>query len=104
VRERATEELKKHGGLVEAPLRQALEAQPALETRRRLEQLLEKLNEPVPVLAMQQALRGIETLEVMNTRDSRQLLEQLGRITPESRLIREAQTARQRLGDSPPRA
>jgi hypothetical protein len=98
IRERATQDLEKYGPLVEPELKKALEARPGLEVRKRLEKMLEKMNELVPTAAMQQALRGIETLEAMNTGESRQVLEQLGRSTPETRFTREAQVARQRLG------
>src|SRR5262249_9429641 len=47
VREKASEELEKMGGAAEFALRQALEGEPSVEVRRRVEKLLEKIKGPV---------------------------------------------------------
>jgi hypothetical protein len=101
VRERATQDLEELAALIEPALRAALAAGPAPEARRRLERLLAKLSEPVPV-AVLQALRGVEALEVMATAEARRALDALGRRLPESLLVQDARTAAQRLASQVP--
>lgn len=92
-RERATQELEKRGALVEPALRAAQNPPPPLEARRRLERLLGKLAEPVPSLLVLQGFRGVEALELIGTPEARRAVEAVGRVTPETRLSREAQAA-----------
>ncbi len=62
-RQRAAEELEAMGEPVAGLLRKALSRAATLESRRRLEQLLEKVDGAVPSGARLQALRAVEALE-----------------------------------------
>jgi WD40 repeat protein len=99
VRQQSTAELEKLGELIEPELRKALEAKPALEVRRRLGQLLEKLEGPVTSPNALRGFRAIEVLENIADRDARQVLQRLARGTPEARLTQEARASLQRLAN-----
>jgi WD40 repeat protein len=96
-RQRATEELEQLGDLAEAALRQVLGGKPSLEMRQRVEQLVQKLEEPIKDPERLRALRAIEVLEEINTPEARRLLERLAKGAPESRLTQEARAALERL-------
>jgi WD40 repeat protein len=97
VREKAERELAKMGSLVEPALRQALEAKPSLEMRRRIEMVLEKTagwsGERL------RALRALEAIEHMNTPEARQLVEALANGEPHAWLSGEARAIRRRLAE-----
>jgi WD40 repeat protein len=98
VRQRATDELEKLGDLAEVPVKRALEGKPPLEVRHRLEQIMERLltgQSPPPELL--QALRAVETLELIGTPEAAQSLELLSRGVAGARLTREARAAADRL-------
>jgi WD40 repeat protein len=97
VRRRAAEELEKLGEPVCGALRKALAGGPTLESRRRLEELLEKINRPVPVGDSLRALRAVETLEHMGSDGASKLLAELAAGAPEARLTREAKASLRRL-------
>ena len=78
-------------------LRQALAKPASLEFRRRLEQLLGKL-EGVPDADQRRKLRAVAVLELAGTAAARELLAALSGGAPEARLTRESQAALQRLG------
>jgi threonine synthase len=78
-RERAFTELKKHVDSVEAALRKALDDRPPLEKRQRLEKLVELL-EPSRNPARLFALRGVEVLERIGTKEARKVLEELAQL------------------------
>jgi hypothetical protein len=67
----------------------------SLETRRRVEQLLEKLSGLSPQRV--QAIRGLKVLERLDTAESRRLVAQLAAGQPGAWLTREAQAIRRRL-------
>ncbi len=90
VRDKATRELASLGDLVRAPLRQALAANPPLETRRRLQQLLDEMNQLQP--AQLRCLRAIDVLERIGTPGSVAILERLTQGNPESRVTTESRT------------
>jgi hypothetical protein len=93
VREAASQELEGLGTTVRPALRQALEARPSPEVRRRLERLLAR---PVwrPTSASdRRALRAVAVLERIGTTPARELLVQWGLGAPEAWLTREAQAA-----------
>jgi WD40 repeat protein len=97
VREQADADLEKLGELAVPALRKNLAAQPALDVRRRLERLLEKLDGTVTSPDRLRGLRAIAVLEQIGDRDARQLLDKLAHGTPDSRLTQEAKASLERL-------
>lgn len=96
-RQKATTELERLGDLAEPALKQILDNKPSLEVRRRVEQLLTKL-EKRPLSPVQlQVVRGVEVLEVLGTPEARKLLEELATQKPQTLLTQEAQAAIRRL-------
>jgi WD40 repeat protein len=94
VRERATKGLEALGEAAESVMQKTLKGNPALEVRRRLENLLEKL----PIGPKQlQMLRATETLEQIGSADARRVLEHLAKGMPDTRLTIEAQASLERL-------
>jgi hypothetical protein len=74
VRQRAGAALEALGEPVETPLRQALQAQPSLEQRRRIEAVLAAIAEnPCPGEVLRK-LRVVEVLELIDTKEARELL------------------------------
>jgi hypothetical protein len=98
VREQASQELERLGDVAVPALRKALEGGPELETRRRVEKLLEKLTGLSLTPEQTRQLRALEVLEGLHTAEARQLLTALGRGAPGALLTREAQAALARLG------
>jgi hypothetical protein len=100
LRDQATKELEKLGDAISGPCREALEADPAPELRRRLEKLLEKQARQMwsPSPDQLRNLRTLEVLELAGTPEARQVLQKLADGAPEARLTREAKAALQRLG------
>ncbi len=98
-REQATAQLEKWAERAEPSLRQALEQKPALETRQRIERLLDKLNaawqKPSPDCL--RTLRALEMLEHMNTPEARRFLQQLADGMAEVELTRQAKAGLKRL-------
>jgi hypothetical protein len=101
-RELATSELQKTGDGAEAALRKALQRQPSLEMRRRIEYLLERLEPPSPIRLCY--LRAIEILEHFGTTDARQLLQNLAQGSEASWLTHEARSSLERLKELSNRA
>jgi WD40 repeat protein len=97
VRTKALLELEKLGDLAIPGLQKALEAPPTLETRLRIEKLLDKLVLGPPPAAHLQQLRALMVLEMIGTREAEALLDVLGRGEPDSWLTREARAAKERL-------
>jgi RNA polymerase sigma factor (sigma-70 family) len=93
VREKAAAGLADMGEAAEPALRERLGDKPSLETRRRLEQLLERLRGA----ARHRQSRAIEILERVGDRDARLLLEEIARGLSSARLTEEAQSALRRL-------
>jgi len=98
MRAKAFAELASLGELAEAALRKPLAKPPSLELQKRINQLLEKLDETRPQRL--QSVRAIQVLELIGTAPGRQLLQTLARGTPEARLTQEAQSALLRLGQA----
>jgi RNA polymerase sigma factor (sigma-70 family) len=94
-RQRASEELEKLAEEVEPLVRKALREAPALETKKRLEQVLARLKEPGPERRRQ--LRALEVLELVATPAARELLNELAGGAPGAWLTRAAAAARDRL-------
>jgi hypothetical protein len=96
-REQAARELEKRGSLAEASLRKARAAQPSLETRRRLDALLDRLD-PTRTAEGLRMLRALEVLERMGGAEARRVLEAWAGGAAEATLTREAKAALDRLG------
>jgi hypothetical protein len=97
VREKAQADLEELGDLTEPALRKVLADKPALEMRRRVQAVLERLHAPVKQPELLRALRAVAVLEDIATPQARRLLEELAAGTPEARLTREARAALERL-------
>jgi len=96
-REAARRDLIRLGERAEMALRRALSNRPTLEVRRRIEDLLSKLEPsslpPEPL----QVLRAIEILEHIGTTEARRCLEALAKGAADARQTREAKMALDRL-------
>jgi ElaB/YqjD/DUF883 family membrane-anchored ribosome-binding protein len=99
VREKAAAELKELGDSAEPVLRQALADNPSLEVRRRIEQLLGKLDVSPERL---QKLRALEVLEHIATPEAREVLLALAQGAPKSRLTQEAKASLEQLNKRVP--
>jgi dipeptidyl aminopeptidase/acylaminoacyl peptidase len=77
VREQATAELKKIGEAAEPALHKALEGNPPLEARLRVQRLLDGLGGPLPAGERLRSVRVVEMLEQINTAEARQVLEKI---------------------------
>lgn len=96
-REEATVELTKLGERAEPALRNALSNRLSPEARRRLEQLVEKL-EGVPASPdTLRPIRAVSALEHIDTAEARQVLKSLAQGMPEARVTREAKASLERL-------
>jgi RNA polymerase sigma factor (sigma-70 family) len=100
VRERATHDLEQFNESAVPGLRKALAGDPAPEARRRLVEVLQRLESP-PNADRLRPLRAVETLEHIGTAEARQVLQTLARGAPEARLTREAKASLGRLGRVP---
>ncbi len=96
-RQRAMKSLEKLGELAVPALEKVLKAGPPLETRIRVEQLLEKLTGAVLTDDRLRLVRALEVLELVGTSEARQVLEALSRGAPGALPTREAQGALERL-------
>ena len=101
VRERATRRLGNLGEVAEPFLREGLAASSSLESRRRLELLLRRLQTPTPTPEHLRALRAFEVLERIGSGRVREVLESHAREMPAGRLGQEAQAALERLNHRP---
>jgi hypothetical protein len=99
-REQATRELAKLGGLAEPALREALAGKPSAEAKRRIEEVLQRLTEPVRDPATLRHIRAVEVLERLASDDARALLRELAQGAPGATLTREARLSLQRLKPS----
>jgi hypothetical protein len=103
VRRKAVKQLQELGDLAELDLRRVLRDHPALETRKRLEALLARVERQrwLPTGDRLRVVRAVAVLERIGTKDARRLLSDLAGGTPESRLTREARAALNRLSKRP---
>jgi RNA polymerase sigma factor (sigma-70 family) len=92
-REKAMRELEKLGESAATELHKALAGKPPLEIKRRIEQLLDKANGPEDI----RTVRALEALEMMNTREARELCAVLASGVAEARLTREAKATLRRM-------
>src|SRR5262249_3136060 len=93
VREKATQELESLGDLVVSALGKALEDRPSLEVRRRIENVLQKWDDPPPLGEKLREVRAIEVLEYIGTLDARKLLAELAQGVDSARLTKDAKAA-----------
>lgn len=93
-RESAQRELEWAGVAAAPALKNALEAAPAAEIRRRIEQLLAKLPPGKPSPAEVQALRAVEVLRRIDTPEARRLLEEAAKGAPAAYLTKAAKARR----------
>jgi WD40 repeat protein len=100
VRRKAEEELGRRVQLIEPSLRRALAANPSLEKKRRLEELLSKVNGEATE-ALLPSLRAIEILERLGTPEARRILGELAEGGVAAPLSREAGAAVERLRRRP---
>jgi WD40 repeat protein len=100
-RAKAMRELETLGDLAEPALRQALQGNPPLEPRRRMEAVLARLEAKVLTGEMLREVRAVEALETIGTAEARQVLTGLARGGPAALLTREAQASLQRLATAP---
>jgi hypothetical protein len=101
VRQRASDELDRLGGQARAALAKLLDAQPPIETRRRIESLLQKLDPPFAGPELIRGLRAVEVLERIGTPEAREVLETLAAGGPGHRLTEDARGAVERLTKQP---
>jgi WD40 repeat protein len=97
-RSKAIEELEKLGELAIPALKKTLASTVALETRRRIEPLLEKLTTGNLSVEQVRTVRAIEALEKMGTAEARELLETLSQGAAGALTTRHAQAAIDRMG------
>jgi WD40 repeat protein len=99
VRDKAEEWLRRMGAKAEPALRAALEAKPSAEVVKRVEGLLERLQEKpqlLPSLAVQQ-LRAVRVLEQVATPEAKAVLEQMAENSEDPALRAEADAAFRRF-------
>jgi WD40 repeat protein len=99
VRQAAAADLLKVGEQAVPALRQVLASAPTLETRKRVEQLLDKLTGGTLSAEQLRLVRAVEALECMGTPEARGLLRTLAGGAPGTLPTREAQAALQRMKD-----
>jgi WD40 repeat protein len=97
VRQSASDALSQLGDRIEENLRTELKRKVSQEVRRRIEELLRKLDAGLLPPGTLQALRAIEVLERIGTRDARCYLERLAKGAPEAWETRAAKSAVGRL-------
>jgi WD40 repeat protein len=98
IRERAMTELALLGEQAAPALRKVTPDGAPLEVRRRVEILLAKLAGPVELPAQARALRAVELLEHIGTKEARALLRELADGAPMAEVTRAARGALRRLG------
>jgi WD40 repeat protein/beta-lactamase regulating signal transducer with metallopeptidase domain len=99
VRQEAAASLLKVGEQAVPALRQVLTSSPQLETRKRVEELLDKLTGGILSAEQLRLVRAVEALERMGTPQARSLLRTLAAGAPGTLPTREAQAALKRMKD-----
>jgi hypothetical protein len=97
VRQEASANLVKAGEQVVPLLQNVLKSQPTLETRKRVEDLLNRLTGGTLTTEQLRFVRAVEALERMGTPEARQLLRTLAQGAPGAHVTRQAQEALDRL-------
>jgi hypothetical protein len=96
VRQQAADELTKLGDTIIPDLQRALDGKPALEVRKRVQQLLDQARAWTPERLRDH--RALQALEHIGTPKAKEVLEALAADAPEARRTEEAKAALQRLG------
>jgi hypothetical protein len=98
-REAAEQELEKLGELAAPVCRKAMDGKPTKEVRRRLMNLIDKQAKAEQTLPADRlrAVRVVETLELINTTESRKVLARVAQGAGEASLTQEAKTSLYRL-------
>jgi WD40 repeat protein len=104
LREKASAELLKLGDFAVPILDKVLGENPTLEVRRRAEALLDKLEKQPPSPARLQQQRALETLELLETAEARELLITLAGGAPEAWLTQQAKAACRRAAADLPKS
>src|SRR5262249_49557718 len=102
VREKATSKLEDVGKLATPALRQALKDRPSPEVGRRVQELLDKGDAPVPNVRRLREIRAMAALEQINSPEARKLLEELAKGLPQALLTQEAKRSLERLAKGRP--
>jgi WD40 repeat protein len=98
VRRQAMEELEKLGELAQPALQKVLDGPAALEVRRRVEQLLDKVaTDQTPSVDVQRSIRAVYVLEQIATPEAREVLRTVAQGAPGAQLTRHAQGALKRI-------
>jgi RNA polymerase sigma factor (sigma-70 family) len=100
VREKASAELKTAGEVAVPLLRKALDNNPSVEAKRRIDELLERSKGPSP--AWVRSARAVAVLEAVGNDDARRLLEATAKGQTDALPTRAAQAALERLNGKPP--
>jgi RNA polymerase sigma factor (sigma-70 family) len=98
VRDQASKELEKLGEAAEPALRRAARGKPPVETLKRLERLLGKLDQLAVAPERMRQSRALEILEHIGNAQARQVLQALAGGTAGAWLTEEARAALERLG------
>lgn len=96
-REKATRELQQLGEATEPALRNALKNKPSLEVRKRIESLLEAIEERETSPQRLRTVRALQVLESIGTPKARQVLEGLSQGAADARLTQDAKAGVRRL-------
>ncbi|MHB1423976.1 MAG: sigma-70 family RNA polymerase sigma factor [Gemmataceae bacterium] len=99
VREKASLELEKLAELAAPTLQETLKTRPSLELRRRVERLLDKLDEQSA--EQRRGIRSVELLEQLGTPQARAILKALSSGATGARLTQEAKASLARLAARP---
>jgi hypothetical protein len=97
VRNRATQELENLGELAESALKEAVSKSQSLESRQRIQALLNNLQGPIASPGKHREVRAVEILESIGTEQARRVLEKLAGGAPAARLTQEAKDSLTRL-------
>ena len=100
VREKAATALEKLGELAQPTLQKLLDNQPSLETRQRVDRILEQLTTgQAPPPEVLRNLRAVQLLEQMGSAEAKQLLRTLANGAAGDKLTRGAESALKRLAN-----
>jgi RNA polymerase sigma factor (sigma-70 family) len=97
VRDKASRDLEALEEQAYPLLKEALTSSPPLETRQRIERLLDRLKYPLTSSKTIRALRAVEVLERIGTEQARQVLHELAQGSPGARLTDDAKASLERL-------
>jgi WD40 repeat protein len=101
-RNEASRQLGEMGDLAAAALREALDGKLSAEAKRRVQGLLERLDDPAADPLALRLQRAVGALEQIGSPAARAFLEELARGLPQARLTRETKAALERLDRKPP--